>query len=424
MSFIRKVASCQLVLGALLTACTSSAQIISVTGATRLQAIHPLTSPATSPSAPILPQGYYGMHVNHLAYGAGWPTFAFGTWRLWDAYVDWKQLEPSPNVYDWATLDTYIALAQEKKVDVLLELGQTPQWASARPNDTNSGAVAEPSNDQYWINYVTAVATRYKGKIAYYEIWNEANSKNYYTGSPAKLVQLTAEASKAIKTVDPSAKIVSPSINRCQADTLPFFKSLLAAGLGSSVDVIGVHLYSLGLTPEAILPEVQAVQALMKQYGISSKPIISTEFGWAAPNTFPNEDEQSGWLIRSLMMGWTAGVQRFVWYAWDNSNWVTLQMSESDFKTPLKPATAYATLEGWTVNHEVAPCVASGTTWSCDITDMAGDKSRIYWNTSGSASVVPKLNWRPSVTVDMYGTTTPYTGGQLAITDKPLLVRE
>jgi hypothetical protein len=396
----------------------------------KLEALEPgaaITASSPAATAPVMPAGYYGMHVLHLPYGTAWPTTTFGAWRLWDSYVDWKQLEPAANVYSWATLDTYIALAQQKHIDVLLELGQTPQWASARPNETagsGNGAAAEPSNDQYWINYVTAVATRYKGKIAYYEIWNEANSKSYFSGTPAKLVQLTAEANKAIKAVDPAAKIVSPSISRADSDVLPWLKSLLDAGIGSSVDVIGVHFYSLGKTPEAVLTYTQAVQALLKIYGLTSKPVFCTEIGWASPTTFANEDEQSGWYIRTALMGWTGGVSRLFWYAWDNSNWVTLTMTLSDFKTPTKPAAAMTTLEGWTVGKEVAPCVVSGTTWSCDITDTSGDHSRIYWNTTGSATVTPTLPWRPSAVVDMYGNATKYTGGKLAITDLPVLVRE
>jgi hypothetical protein len=383
-----------------------------------------VTTPTIGNGAPLMPAGYYGMHVLHLPYGTAWPATKFGTWRLWDAGVDWKQLEPAAGVYNWTTLDTYMALAKQKQIDVLLELGQTPQWASARPNDTGQGAIAEPSNDQYWIDYVTAVVTRYKGQIKYYEVWNEASSATYWDGTPAKLVQLTAEAYKVIKTIDPNATVVSPSLPTVDTPRIAWENSLFAAGMGNYVDAIGVHLYALGKTPEAVLTEAQSLQALMKTYSLSSKPILCTEFGWANPNTFASQDEQSGWYIRSTLMGWTAGVQRFIWYAWDNSNWVTLTMTMPDFVTPTKPSIAMATLEGWTINHEVAPCVNNSNTWSCDITDQAGDHSRIYWNTTGSATVNLQLNWRPSATIDMYGNKTPFSGLTLKVTDLPVLLIE
>ena len=125
------------------------------------------------------------------------------------------------------------------------------------------------------------------------------------------------------------------------------------------------------------------MQALAHQYKFDAKPIFNTEFGWAAPNTFNNSDDQSGYLMRSMLVGWGAGLGRFMWYAWDNSNWVTVQMTLADFKTPTPVAKAYVTLEGWTQGKEVSRC-AAGTPATVpglgDITDMSGDHSRIYWS--------------------------------------------
>jgi len=384
---------------------------------------------AAASQAPTMPPGYYGLHVLHLAYGTAWPSIKFGTWRLWDSGVTWANLEPKSGVYNWQTLDAFVALAHQQGTDVILELGQTPQWASSEPNQAGAcgnGAAAPPTSNTLWTNYVTAVATRYKGRIAYYEVWNEVDGQNYWTGTPAEMVQLTALAAKAIKATDPNAKIIGPSISGAGPSQVAYLKSMLQLGLGSSIDVIAAHFYVLGKTPEAILPAVQAVQAAAAQYNLSAKPIFNTEFGWAAPTTFNNEDDQSGYLMRSLLVGWGAGLSRFMWYAWDNSNWVTLTMTEPDFKTETPPAKAYSTLEGWTQGKEVSRCAAGtpSTTWSCDITDLSGDHSRIYWSTSGDTQVKPSLSWKPTHQVDMYGDTSTYTGGSLTISAHPILITE
>jgi hypothetical protein len=384
---------------------------------------------SSSAQAPTLPPGYYGLHLLHLQYGAAWPSIKFGTWRLWDAGVDWRDMQPKAGVYNWQTLDAYVALAQQQGIDLLLELGQTPQWASARPNEaaaTGNGAAAEPTSNALWTAYVTAVATRYKGKIAFYEVWNEVNGINYWTGTSSEMVQLTALASKTIKSIDPNAKIISPSLSGAAPAQLAYLKSMLDVGLGPSVDIFAAHFYVLGQTPEAILPEAQNMQALLTQYNQGSKPIFNTEFGWAAPTTFNNADDQSGYLMRSMLVGWGAGFGRFMWYAWDNSNWVTVTMTLPDFKTPTPPAKAYVTLEGWTQGKEVSRCAPTtpATTWTCDITDLSGDHSRIYWSTSGNAIVTPSLTWKPAHAVDMYGNVTAYTGGALTIGAHPLLIKE
>ncbi len=384
---------------------------------------------AAASQAPTLPPGYYGLHLLHLQYGTAWPSIKFGTWRLWDAGVAWRDIEPKSGTYNWQTLDTYVALAQQQGVDLILELGQTPQWASARPNETaatGNGAGAEPTNNALYTAYVTAVVTRYKGKIAFYELWNEVDNPHYWTGTPAEMVQLAALAAKTIKSIDPNAKVISPSLMGGGSANVAYLKSMLDVGLANSVDMYGVHFYVLGKTPESVLPAVQSVQALLAQYNQSAKPIFNTEFGWAAPTTFNNADDQSGYLMRSLLVGWGAGLGRFMWYAWDNSNWVTLTMTQSDFKTAAPPAKAYATLEGWTAGKEVSRCAAGSpsTTWTCDITDLSGDHSRIYWSTTGNASVTPSLTWKPAHAVDMYGNVTNYTGGALTIGAHPLLIKE
>ncbi len=381
-----------------------------------------------SATDPVLPASYFGMHVLHLQTGTAWPAMKFGTWRLWDSGVAWRQLQPTATTYNWQTLDTYVALAQQQGVGILLVLGQTPQWASARPNEAGAmgnGAAAEPTSNTLWTNYVTAVAKRYKGKIAYYEVWNEANSKTLWTGTPTELVQLTSLASKAIKSVDPAARIISPSIGDASPSSLSWLKQLLDVGLAGSIDEVGVHFYVLGKTPEAILPSVQATETLLQQYKADVKPLFNTEFGWAAPTTFNNVDDQSAYLMRSLLVGWGAGIQQFMWYAWDNANWVTVVMSTPDFKSPTQVAKAYVTLENWTANKEVSRCaVVTGMLWSCNVTNMAGDHSRIYWSATGTTQVTPSLTWTPSKQVDMYGNTAPYKGGQLTVTGHPILITE
>ena len=62
-----------------------------------------------------------------------WPSVPFGAWRLWDAYVGWPQLEPKQGTWNFSTLDKYVALAEAHNVEILLPLGLTPEWASARP---------------------------------------------------------------------------------------------------------------------------------------------------------------------------------------------------------------------------------------------------------------------------------------------------
>jgi hypothetical protein len=105
-----------------------------------------------------------------VAGGFPWPAAGFGTLRVWDSETAWVELEPAKGVWNFDALDATVAAAQTSGVrDIILELGQTPFWASSQPDfagDTSGlGASAPPANIQDWRDYVTAVAQRYKGVI-------------------------------------------------------------------------------------------------------------------------------------------------------------------------------------------------------------------------------------------------------------------
>src|SRR2546429_8360016 len=95
--------------------------------------------------------------LHHLPQPTPWPRVSFGSWRLWDAYVVWPNVEPQKGQWDFSHLDGYISLAESHSVEILLPLGLTPAWASSRPKEKSGyepGNAAEPRNISDWSEYV------------------------------------------------------------------------------------------------------------------------------------------------------------------------------------------------------------------------------------------------------------------------------
>src|SRR5256884_7359888 len=108
------------------------------------------------PSEPV-PLSFFGLHIHHLPQPTPWPRVSFGSWRLWDAYVVWPNVEPQKGQWDFSHLDGYISLAESHSVEILLPLGLTPAWASSRPKEKSGyepGNAAEPRNISDWSEYV------------------------------------------------------------------------------------------------------------------------------------------------------------------------------------------------------------------------------------------------------------------------------
>jgi hypothetical protein len=384
-----------------------------------------------SPSHSLVPDSttvsdrYFGMHVGFVDPGTPWPAVQFGTWRLWDANVTWKDLEPRKGVWDFSRLDALIALAQEHNVEVILPLALTPQWASQRANEPSAytlGAAAPPADISDWTSYVATVTARYKGRIAYYEMWNEVNLTATWTGTAEEIVNLQQAAYTAIKSIDPDAKLISANLTT--SNGLPLLRKLLDLGYANSADIIGYHFYVTPSQPEAIATLFSKISSLLEQYGVK-KPIWNTETGWQVPSKFASEDEAAAMAVRALVIGRSVGIERFLWYEWDNHCCVSLFMTEADNTTPTRAALAYANLQKWLVGSVLGSCEADGDgTWSCGLQFSDGRHGLILWNPKRSVTVNKEMSWTPTEVEDMYGNSSPASGLHLSVNQEPVMLRE
>jgi hypothetical protein len=383
----------------------------------------------TAPSQPV-PEAYFGMHMHGIVvprsynkHVTPWPDVPFGAWRLMDAYVSWPELEPRKNEFNFARLDEYVTIAQQKRVKVLLPLVGTPKWASTRPEETKNGTppgfAAGPADLDDWRNFVRAVATRYKGKIEAYEIWNEPNEDNFWTGTVEQLVDMTREAFQIIKSVDPSALVVSPA---CTVESGPqYLDGFLNKGGGKYVDVIGYHFYVRAKPPEAMIDIATRVKDILRANHID-KPIWNTEAGWADPKPFPSDELGAAYVARALILAWASGVSRFYWYAWDNHAFVTLEMAEMDDTTKKPASKAYAATQQWLAGATVRSCESDpANNWTCEL--QRGEKRQwIVWNTNGSAAFAIPADWHASYDAPLLGSKEKLKNMTVGIGQVPILL--
>src|SRR5207253_9299963 len=107
-----------------------------------------------------------------------------------------------------------------------------------------------------WGRYVQAVATRYRGRIGAYELWNLANQPKYYSGDIPTLVEMTRRAVRILRRVDPAATAVCPSMGELWDQGSRDFLTRFAAAGGygyCSVASVKLHQRDFGDKPETIL---------------------------------------------------------------------------------------------------------------------------------------------------------------------------
>lgn len=349
------------------------------------------------PPTGAIPSSYFGLHIHHLdaPTPTPWPSMPVPEWRLWDAGVNWPNLEPNEGQWQFERLDRYVLLAQQHGTSILLPLGGSPSWASARPqlaSPYSPGFTAEPANLDDWRTYVRTVVTRYKGRIPAYEIWNEPNLRDFWSGTTDQMLTLTKEASQIIRSVDPHAIVVSPSATAEYG--IPWLAEFLKRGAGRYVDVIGYHFY---LDPptrpaEDILPFIQRVRQTMSENNLANMPLWNTESGAIGPPHFDSDEAAAGFLARVYILAWAAGVQRFYWYAWDN-RLMGVKTYDEITHTVTPAGYAYKVMEQWLVGAQMTGCTENADyTWTCQL-NRSGKKEWIVWNPQKDQKFEVPASW-------------------------------
>lgn len=389
-----------------------------------------------------IPSSLFGMsdYIHRPRSVEPWPWVQFHQIRSWDTYTDWSRVNPQPGIWNWTNLDWLVNTAASHQTEVLYTFGKTPQWASSNPTLSTcsgmAGSCAPPSNLQYWDDYVMTVATRYKGKIRYYEVWNEPNLAEYWSGDKATLVLMAQHAYNIIKNIDPNAIVLSPPTT-ASAGGASYLDGYLAAGGGSYADVIAFHGYIRGaasvgypVKAEDIVTTINAYKNVLAKYNQGSKPLWDTEASWgdSTINGFTDQQKQAAYVAKAYLLRWSSGVKRFYWYAWDTASWGTLctvfNPSTNSCTNPYTPqAIAYNEIYKWMVGATLtAPCsMAADYTWSCHFTRPNGYEALAVWNSTVNVTYAADPKYTQMATLSGGKTAIP-SSGLITVAYSPVLL--
>lgn len=314
----------------------------------------------------------------------------------------------------------------------------------------NEGCAEAPYNLSDWDNFVTAVATRAKGRIKYWEMWNEINLQYFWKGDKQTMLTMVQHARSIIKAIDPDAVIVSPAVTACENKDprcgRTWIGDWLALGGKSSVDVVAFHNYPAALPPEQVVKQVQDEQAVLADQQASNIPLWDTESGWGPNTGLPNPTDEIAFLARHLILQASLGVQRSYWYAYDDAKWGSL-FWPSNHPSPeglvgvTPAANAYSVLallmSGATYS---APCAPENPNakppsikvWACRATLAGGVPAEVVWyatwpsvktganDTNATAAFSTSPSFGHYKTLD--GQTLPISGNSVTISEVPIIL--
>lgn len=347
-----------------------------------------------------VPANLIGLHIEGVEVEA-WSAAPFGALRLWDNGTAWSQVETEKGVFKWDNLDGAIANANSKGMtDILMVLGTTPEWAASEKTDPDSvyppypGANTVPANFEDWDTWVRTVATKYKGQIPNYQIWNEASYTSFYNGTPEEMAELTDRAYKIIKEVDPAAKVVSASpALRLKNAYDRFFPAYLAALAERNwpVDVIAVHTYpNADGDPVARGELIAAVRAAITAAGAPETiELWDTELNYGLAGPGPDRPRQeitgaraAGFIVRTFIDNLRYGVDRSYWYIYTQQPYDLLGIQAfpgSDGEQ------GFYALDNWVTGAVFNECTEAAGAVTCNFS-KAGTTWTVAWAQTGEVA--------------------------------------
>jgi len=260
--------------------------------------------------------------------------------------VRWESLEPRPGEWDFRPIDRVLPVYEAAGLSVLASVVGAPEWARA----ANGGIVADPATFR---EAMQRLASRYRGRIHAWEIWNEQNLAHELHG-PVRVEPYCAvlrAGYEGVKAGDPEALVVFGGLTptgvndlTIAMDDVAYLEAFYALDGGSCTryfDVLGAHANATLNPPDTLWPErpgpgpgwrdhpsfyfrrVEQLRAVMERHG-DRRPVWITEFGWTTNNPAPgyeygqyvSEEQQAEYLVRAFEIArtrwpWVTGM--FVW---------------------------------------------------------------------------------------------------------------
>jgi len=329
-----------------------------------------------------------------------------GTVRLWDAGVAWSVLETSSGAYDWSNLDTWLDLiAQHRPTAAIYTLGHVPcfittgrcsgqawdNWSPGPPADlTSSGSRTFNTFVTQLVYHCSPAGHCVKDYIKYWEMWNEANLSNYWTGNVSQLYQMLKPVIAIIRNAVPGAVVSTPPV--CGGDTTWMASWIQQENAhGRLSDYYGFHVYLRDGTPEDRIKMVGRMVTTKNNNGWTTTPWMNTETNfvntdYTCSSQYTAADCQ-GQIVRwhVLQYAYQGGAGGAVHIGW--FNWPSIT-SGIDYDT------YYYTMMQWLKGATFRQsCAQNGDLWTCSLKEANGASGLIVWNASGNSEYTPATQY-------------------------------
>ncbi|MGI9071536.1 MAG: GH39 family glycosyl hydrolase [Bryobacteraceae bacterium] len=278
-------------------------------------------------------------------FDAGVNFIRIGQYENSSDYTSWEWVERKRGEYSVVPeLDDYVNSLVENGLHIEIQLlygnplytspaGRLPQTVTPEPGSFHNpdrslySVFWPPKTDEQiaaFTKYVEWMVNHFRGRVEYYEIWNEPNIDYWNPASnPEDYGRLFKASAKAIHDADPNAKAVFGGLAGANQDFAK--RALDACDCAAAVDIFAYHNYpdyGHNLNPEGFGKDndtnesSKPLREMVRSYPGIRKELMfwNDEFNdGLASWTDSDESVQAKYIPRGLLIDRATGVRTFVW---------------------------------------------------------------------------------------------------------------
>ncbi|MCP4639587.1 MAG: cellulase family glycosylhydrolase [bacterium] len=235
--------------------------------------------------------------------------------RLIRIPVYWGHVQPNPDTWDFSSFDEFLEVAERNDMHVVVVLGfDNNNVKQSAEGSQRSGYIAE-EDIPLFVDYALHLVGRYGNRVYAWEIWNEPDIPQFWSGTMDDFYPVARQTAEAIREAYPDTRIIGTAMT-----------SLL--GLYSSEGIEGLHAYG-ALKPvdhpamhtyvsdaRAYYNEFKRVRNAVAKFGHPG-PVWITELGAPTGGVYPwcvPAGRRAGHLIKAYTVATSLGIDKLFWH--------------------------------------------------------------------------------------------------------------
>jgi len=269
----------------------------------------------------VAPRAASDIAASRFSIGAETQDRDYSTYAQWREYLGplgvkharlqsgWARTEPDIGRYDYSWIEPVVDDMRAQGVQPWLSLSYgNPAYDGGGTRDRDS-PLPQGAAREAWLRYVTATATRFRGRIELYEIWNEPDLIEAIDG--ADFGRFAADTARALRAVDPEAQITIGGFALTgYREGRPFIRDALTsfvAEVGQGyANAVTYHPYSVN--PDTVYSDVEGFRAMVTgidpsleiRQGENGAPSVMQEL-YASSYIWWTEEAQAKWMLRRAL---------------------------------------------------------------------------------------------------------------------------